>query len=127
MYPLLEDETCWFLPVDFDGGSWQDDIIAFGETCRSVGIAVAIERSRSGNGAHAWFFFSVPVSANGASLGCYLITETMTRRHELSMNSYDRLFPNQETWNTADADRVQTQHRICSRAVREGQRQRSTS
>jgi len=71
VYPLLEDETCWFLAVDFDGRSWQDDIAAFGETCRSIGTAVAIERSRSGNGAHAWFFFSAPVSANVARrLGC---------------------------------------------------------
>jgi superfamily II DNA or RNA helicase len=30
-------------------------------------------------------------------LGCYLITQTMSRHHELSMESYDRLFPNQDT------------------------------
>jgi hypothetical protein len=30
-------------------------------------------------------------------MGCYLITETMARRHQLSMSSYDRLFPNQDT------------------------------
>lgn len=98
VYPLLEDETCWFLAVDFDKGSWKDDVVAFAETCRSVGIPVAVERSRSGNGAHAWFFFSAPVSANVARrMGCYLITETMGHRHELSMESYDRLFPNQDT------------------------------
>jgi hypothetical protein len=98
VYPLLEDETCWFLAVDFDKGSWKDDVAAFAETCRSVGIPVAVERSRSGNGAHAWFFFSAPVSANVARrMACYLITETMGHRHELSMESYDRLFPNQDT------------------------------
>jgi superfamily II DNA or RNA helicase len=98
VYPLLEDETCWFLAVDFDESSWKEDIGAFAETCRSVGAPVAIERSRSGNGAHAWFFFTAPVSANVARrMGCYLITETMSRRHELSMESYDRLFPNQDT------------------------------
>jgi hypothetical protein len=98
VYPLLEDETCWFLAVDFDKRSWQEDVTAFAETCRSARIPVAIERSRSGNGAHAWFFFAAPVSANIARrMGCYLITETMNRRHELSMGSYDRLFPNQDT------------------------------
>lgn len=66
-YPLLEDETCWFLAVDFDTGSWKQDAAAFADTCRSVGIPVAIERSRSGNGAHAWFFFAARVSANVAS------------------------------------------------------------
>lgn len=98
VYPLLEDETCWFLAVDFDKRSWKEDVGAFAETCRSVGTPVVIERSRSGNGAHAWFFFTAPVSANVARrMGCYLITETMSRRHELSMESYDRLFPNQDT------------------------------
>ena len=98
VYPLLDDETCWFLAVDFDKSSWKEDFIAFAETCRSVGTPVAIERSRSGNGAHAWFFFTTPLSANVARrMGCFLITETMSRRHELSMDSYDRLFPNQDT------------------------------
>lgn len=97
-YPLLEDETCWFLAVDFDKSSWKEDVSAFAATSRSLGVPAAIERSRSGNGAHAWFFFALPVSANIARrMGCYLITETMTRRHELSMKSYDRLFPNQDT------------------------------
>lgn len=98
VYPLLEDETCWFLAVDFDKHSWQEDVTAFAETCRSSRIPVAIERSRSGNGAHAWFFFATPISANVARrMGCFLITETMNRRHQLSMESYDRLFPNQDT------------------------------
>ena len=98
VYPLLEDETCWFLAVDFDKSTWQQDVTAFAETCRSTQLPVAIERSRSGNGAHAWFFFAAPIPANIARrVGCYLLTETMTRRHELSMESYDRLFPNQDT------------------------------
>lgn len=98
VYPLLEEETCWFLAVDFDKGGWKDDVTAFAETCRSIGVSVSIERSRSGNGGHVWIFFAAPVSANVARrMGCYLITETMSRRHELSMTSYDRLFPNQDT------------------------------
>jgi len=98
VYPLLEDETCWFLAVDFDESSWKEDVAAFAETSRALGTPTAVERSRSGNGAHAWFFFSAPVSANVARrMGCYLITETMNRRHELDMKSYDRLFPNQDT------------------------------
>jgi superfamily II DNA or RNA helicase len=97
-YPILEGDTCWFLAADFDKSSWMEDVGAFVETCRIVGTPVAIERSRSGNGAHAWFFFTAPVAASVArQMGCYLITETMNRRHELSMESYDRLFPNQDT------------------------------
>ncbi len=98
VYPLLEDETCWFLAADFDKSSWKEDVAAFAETCRVRSVPIAIERSRSGNGAHAWFFFTAPVRANVARrMGCYLITQTMSRRHELSMESYDRFFPNQDT------------------------------
>jgi hypothetical protein len=83
VYPLLPDETCWFLAADFDKKSWQEDIAAFAETCRQHGVPVAIERSRSANGAHAWFFFASPVPAVTArKLGCFLITETMARRHQ---------------------------------------------
>ena len=98
VYPLLKDETCWFLAADFDKESWLDDVSAFVDTCRDLGIPAAVERSRSGNGAHVWFFFSSPVPAVSARrMGCYLITETMARRHQLAMSSYDRLFPNQDT------------------------------
>lgn len=98
VYPLLADETCWFLAADFDDGAWREDIASFRETCGSHNVPVAIERSRSGNGAHAWFFFSEPVPSGLArNLGCFLITESMAHRHQLSMSSYDRLFPNQDT------------------------------
>jgi hypothetical protein len=98
VYPLLPDDSTWFLAVDFDKTTWQDDIKAFRNTCHSLGIPVAVERSRSGNGAHAWFFFSNPVPATAArTMGCYLITETMSQRHQLSMESYDRLFPSQDS------------------------------
>src|SRR5438876_4786407 len=98
VYPLLTDETCWFLAADFDKTSWTDDVAAFVETCRVNRLTAAVERSRSGNGAHVWFFFSAPVAATTArKMGCYIVTETMARRHQLSMASYDRLFPNQDT------------------------------
>jgi len=98
VYPLLTDETCWFLAADFAKRSWTDDVAAFVETCRIAGLPAAVERSRSGNGAHVWFLFSAPVAANTArKMGCYLITETMSRRHQLGMESYDRFFPNQDT------------------------------
>ncbi len=98
VYPLLPDETCWFLAVDFDGKAWHEDVAAFLETCESVGVPPALERSRSGNGAHCWFFFAAPIAASTArKLGSFLITETMARRHQLNMASYDRLFPNQDT------------------------------
>lgn len=98
VYPLLPDETCFFLAADFDRESWQDDVAAFARTSRELGAHVAVERSRSGNGAHVWFFFNGAVPAGSArAMGCFLLTETMSRRRELGMDSYDRFFPNQDT------------------------------
>jgi len=95
---MLDDETCWFLAIDFDKRTWEEDVRAVVDTARRMGLPAVVERSRSGNGAHVWFFFSAPVAATTArKMGCHLITETMSRRHELSMDSYDRLFPSQDT------------------------------
>ena len=98
IYPLLKDETCWILAVDFDKGDWMKDTAAFRSVCHSAELPVVVERSRSGNGAHVWFFFDKPVSAAVARrMGCYLITQTMSKCHSLHLSSYDRLFPNQDT------------------------------
>lgn len=98
IYPMLQDESCFFLAVDFDGENWQQDAGAFLETCRRLEVPVALERSRSGNGGHVWFFFNESLSASLArKLGSYLLTETMERRPEIGLRSYDRLFPNQDT------------------------------
>lgn len=98
IYPLLQDETCWFLAIDFDKASLKADVSAFRETCYRFDIPLAVERSRSGNGAHAWIFFSEPIPAILARrLGSYLLTETLDQRPEIGLDSYDRLFPNQDT------------------------------
>ena len=98
VYPLLLDETCWFLSVDFDKKSWQDDATAFLETCRDLGVSAALERSRSGNGGHVWIFFERAIpAATARKLGSLILTRTMDRRHQLGMDSYDRFFPNQDT------------------------------
>jgi len=53
IYPLCLDETCHFLAIDFDEGEWQQDISQLREVCSEFAIPIAIERSRSGKGAHA--------------------------------------------------------------------------
>ena len=98
IYPMLRDETCWFLAVDFDKSSWLQDSAAFLETCRSHDIPSGLERSRSGKGGHVWVFFAESVPASLArQLGAFLITDTMKRRPEIGFDSYDRFFPNQDT------------------------------
>jgi superfamily II DNA or RNA helicase len=97
VYPLLQDDTCWFLAADFDGEQWAEDALAFIETCRARDVPAALERSRSGQGGHVWIFFSQPVAAREArQLGAALMTETMERRPEIGFASYDRFFPNQD-------------------------------
>lgn len=98
IYPLLPDDTTWLLCADFDDGGWQEDVRAFCDAAASCGLTPAVERSRSGEGAHVWFFFETPVPASDArKLGSLLLTRAMAKRHELSFRSYDRLFPSQDT------------------------------
>lgn len=98
VYPMLADETCWFLAADFDKATWQDDAKAYLETGRLFNVPVALERSRSGNGGHCWIFFDEPVPASLArKMGAFLLTQTMERRPEIGLDSYDRFFPSQDT------------------------------
>ena len=98
VYPMLPDEKCWFLAADFDKSSWQEDVRAYAQICAEMEIPVSIERSRSGNGGHVWLFFEEPIPCMKArAIGSYIITETMERRPELGLDSYDRFFPNQDT------------------------------
>jgi hypothetical protein len=98
VYPILADDTCWFLAVDFDESDWLKDAQAFRETCERHHIPACIERSRSGNGAHVWIFFNEAISAKLArSLGSVLLTETIERGSGITLKSYDRFFPNQDT------------------------------
>jgi hypothetical protein len=98
VYPMLLDETCRFLALDFDGDEWRSDAQAVLGVCNNHSLAGALERSRSGNGAHVWFFFEEPIPARLArNLGSFLLTEAMELRPEIGLKSYDRLFPNQDT------------------------------
>nr|WP_226472242.1 DEAD/DEAH box helicase [Dechloromonas denitrificans] len=98
VYPLLPDDTCHFLAVDFDEQEWRDDAMAFIRSCKELGIPAALEISRSGSGAHAWIFFSRLVAARDARrLGSAVISHTCAQTRQLKLASYDRLFPNQDS------------------------------
>jgi superfamily II DNA or RNA helicase len=98
VYPMLVDETCWFLAVDFDKEAWKENSKAYLETCRRFNVPAALERSRSGNGSHIWIFFSEPIPAKLArQLGAFMLTQAMETRPEMGFNSYDRFFPSQDT------------------------------
>lgn len=98
VYPLLEDDSCYFLAIDFDEAEWRDDAQAFMQSCVELGVPAALEISRSGKGAHAWVFFVSRVPARDARrLGTAIISHTCSRTRQLRLESYDRLFPNQDT------------------------------
>jgi len=97
IYPLLKDDTCFFLACDFDDEGWELDAKEYIETCRHWKVPACLERSRSGKGGHAWIFFSGAVSAVAARrLGTGILRETMIVRAEMDLASYDRFFPNQD-------------------------------
>jgi hypothetical protein len=98
VYAMLQDESCFFLAVDFDKQGWREDATAFLEASRRLDVPAALERSRSGSGAHVWFFFEEAVPASLArQLGSSILTETMEHRPDVGLDSYDRFFPNQDT------------------------------
>ena len=101
LYPIRKDNTCYFLCTDFDDKScehgYKNDVLAFVNVCKTWNVPCYIERSRSGNGAHAWIFFDTPVTAFKArKLGNAILTEAMSCDAHLSFKSYDRFFPNQD-------------------------------
>jgi superfamily II DNA or RNA helicase len=97
LYPLTEQDTCWWVAADFDGGAAMLDALAYAKAARFRGIPAALEVSQSGRGAHIWIFFSAAVPASAArQLGTGLIHEAMALRGSMSLASYDRLFPAQD-------------------------------
>ncbi len=101
IYPLLDDETCYFLAFDFDNKkdekNVKDDVLAFWSICEECNVPIAVEKSRSGKGCHIWIFFMEKVKAITArKLGSLLLSKTMEIRENLSISSFDRMFPSQD-------------------------------
>ena len=101
IYPLLEDDTCYFLAFDFDDKNGnldvKDDVLAFASICDKYTIPIGIEKSRSGKGYHVWIFFNENIKALTArKLGSLLLSKTMEIKDNFKMDSFDRMFPNQD-------------------------------
>lgn len=98
VFPLLVDDRCYFLAIDFDDAQWREDARAVLQTCLENDLPAALEISRSGEGAHLWLFFANATPAREVrKLGTALISATCARTRQLKLTSYDRLFPNQDT------------------------------
>lgn len=97
IYPLLPGDLCNFLAIDFDKSTYEKDVISFWNICDELDVPIYVEKSRSGNGAHVWIFFATSIPARIArKMGNILLTKTMEKT-SLELDSYDRLFPNQDT------------------------------
>ena len=123
LYPLLPENLCLFLAIDFDAHApkaqttitsthandqksynhkenealWKSDILAVHKTSSELNIPSYMEISRSGNGGHLWFFFEDNISARLArNFGSAILNLTMQKRHSISFESFDRMFPNQD-------------------------------
>ena len=97
-YAIGPNDNCIFLAADFDGKTWSEDALSYQVAGIAMGIDIGLERSRSGNGAHAWVFFSDPISAKIArQLGTIILSNARAKRHNISLDSYDRFFPSQDT------------------------------
>ena len=97
VYPLLADDTVRFAVLDFDKKSWRADSWSVCEIVRELGLPIARERSRSGNGAHLWFFFLDPQPARFVrEVLTFILSLAMERNPEIGLDSFDRIFPNQD-------------------------------
>jgi superfamily II DNA or RNA helicase len=97
LYPLGDDDTCWWVAADFDKEAAMLDALAYMKAARAHDVPAALEVSQSGRGAHMWIFFAETTSAATArSIATSLLGEAFQLRGSMHLSSYDRLFPSQD-------------------------------
>lgn len=97
LYPLGDDDTCWWVAADLDKEAAMLDALAYMKAARAQDVPAALEVSQSGRGAHVWIFFAQATSAATArSIATSLLGEAFQLRGSMHLSSYDRLFPSQD-------------------------------
>jgi superfamily II DNA or RNA helicase len=97
IYPIQLDDRVNFLAFDFDKGNWLEDSIILLKFCQSIGLPAHLERSKSGNGAHLWIFFSQSISAAKIrEFGFMLLEKAGIVGISGDKSGFDRIFPNQD-------------------------------
>lgn len=97
VYPLLQDNTSWFVVADFDKQNWKEEAVVFQKSCINKNIPAYLERSRSGNGGHVWIFFNKPYPAiRSRKIFISILEQSGVFSMFDKSSSFDRLFPNQD-------------------------------
>src|ERR1700757_2319706 len=97
LYPLGDDDTCWWVTADFDKQAAMLDALAYMKAARAYQVPAGLEVSQSGRGAHVWVFFAQATSAAVARhIATSLLGEAFQLRGSMHLSSYDRLFPCQD-------------------------------
>lgn len=100
IYPMLTDDTCYLLVMDFDNDNADQEAKVITQVADEYDIPILIERSQSGRGIHIWFFFEEPISAKSArKLGSSLIQAAMMKSGYIKLENFDRMIPMQDTLN----------------------------
>ncbi|HBI16717.1 MAG TPA: restriction endonuclease subunit R [Candidatus Moranbacteria bacterium] len=97
IYPLLKDNTSYFIVADFDGKKWQNEVLRFLNGCQKYNLPAYLERSRSGNGGHIWIFFKDKYPAyKSRNIAIHILREVKIIDQFEKEDAFDRLFPNQD-------------------------------
>lgn len=107
----MPNGTCRFIVFDFDNhekgaeatdfantdNEWHKEVDALRKICELNGIKPLVERSRSGKGAHVWFFFKKAILVWVArNFGFLLLDKGSDSINLKSFHYYDRMYPAQD-------------------------------
>jgi len=97
LYPVDQEDKCYFIVMDFDKDNWQEEIITVVSVCKESNISYYVERSRSGDGGHIWYFFKEKMTASKArKFALNILDIAMDKDSNISFKAYDRLIPSQD-------------------------------